>query len=260
MEKFKAGLHKKISAIFDGVPMRQNDGDSQPAHTSIPAFVREQNDLPRRADGTAGEVHAKPVVSSPASPSVPKHQQSPQPANAPLPKRFKPVGIVKPSKQIPLQQIWQRISGKLFAAKPGVDANRQKVMVILMPVLFIGLIIVLIRVLSGPAPKAAVAQSVSVANAATAATDKVDWQIPAPYPANLRDPMQKGSGSSAPGAQGGELAVKGILYSQDKPSAVIGSQIVHEGEKVSGATVQKINKDSVEFELDGKKWIQQIQK
>ena len=66
--------------------------------------------------------------------------------------------------------------------------------------------------------------------------------------------------TSAPGAQDGELAVRGILYSQDKPSAVIGNQIVHEGEKVSGATIQKINKDSVEFELDGKKWTQQIQK
>jgi len=248
MEKFKPGLHKKISAIFDGVTMQQNDGDSQPAHTSIPAFVREQND----------EVRAKPVISSPASPSVPKHQQSPQPANAPLPKSSKSVDIVKPSKQIPLQQIWQRISGKLFAAKPGVDANKQKVMVILIPVLFIVLIIVLTLVLSGPVPKEAVAQSVSAANAATALSDKVDWQIPKPYPANLRDPMQKGSSSSL--AQGGELAVRGILYSQDKPSAVVGSQIVHEGEKVSGATVQKINKDSVEFEMDGKKWTQQIQK
>jgi len=248
MEKFKAGLHKKISSIFDGVPMQQNNGDSQPAHTSIPAFVREQND----------EVRAKPVISSPASPSVPKPQQSSQPSNAPLPKRSSPDNIVKPSKQIPLQQIWQRISGKLFAAKPGVDANKQKVMVILIPVLFIVLIIVLTQVLSGTAPKATVAQNVSAANAAAAFTDKVDWQIPKPYPANLRDPMQKGSGGSS--AQGGELAVRGILYSQDKPSAVIGSQIIHEGEKVSGATVQKINKNSVEFELDGKKWTQQIQK
>jgi hypothetical protein len=250
MEKFKAGLHKKISAIFDGVPMQQNDGDSQPAHTSVPAFIKEQDD----------EVRAKPVISSPASPSVPKPWQSPQPANAPLPKRSKPVDIVKPSKQIPLQQIWQRISGKFFAAKPGVDVNRQKVMVILIPVLFIVLIIVLTKVLSGPVPKTAVAQSGSVAQAAAALPDKVDWQIPKPYPATMRDPMQKGSGSLVPGAQGGELAVKGILYSQDKPSAVVGSQIVHEGEKVSGATVQKINKDSVEFEMDGKKWTQQIQK
>ena len=250
MEKFKAGLHKKISAIFDGVTMQQNDGDSQPAHTSIPAFIKEQND----------EVRAKPVISSSASPFVPKHQQSSQPTNAPLPKRSSPDNIVKPSRQIPWQQIWQRISGKLFAAKPGVDANRQKVMVVLIPVLFVVLIIVLTRILSGPAPKAAIAQNVSAANAATALPDKVDWQIPKPYPANLRNPMQKGAGSSATGVQGGELAVRGILYSQDKPSAVIGSQIVHEGEKVSGATVQKINKDSVEFELDGKKWIQQIQK
>lgn len=245
MAKFKAGLHKKISSIFDGVPMQQNDGDLQPAHTSIPAFVKEQDD----------EVSAKPVILSPASPSVPKPQQPP---NAPLPKRSRPDSIVKPSKQILWQQIWQKISGKLFAAKPGVDANKQKVMVILIPVLFIVLIIVLTQVLGGTAPKATMAQNVFVAKAATAFTDKVDWQIPAPYPTTLRDPMQKGSGGSS--AQGGELAVRGILYSQDKPSAVIGSQIVHEGGKVYGATIQKINKDSVDFEMNGKKWTQQIQK
>jgi hypothetical protein len=54
------------------------------------------------------------------------------------------------------------------------------------------------------------------------------------------------------------LTIKSIVYSEDNPSAVIGSRIVHEGEKVLGATVVKINKDSVEFEAGGKKWKQNI--
>jgi hypothetical protein len=250
MEKFKSGLHKKVSAIFDGMPIRQDNGNLPQAHTSAPAFIKEQHD----------EVCVKPAILSPVPPPppAPSHQQSPLPANVPLTKRSRPDNIAKPSKQIPWQQIWKKISGKLFADKSGADANRQKVMVVLIPVLFIILIIVLTQVLSGPASsKATAAQNISVAGAATVSNDKVNWQIPAQYPANMRDPMQKGSGSPT---QGGELAVKGILYSQDKSSAIIGSLIVHEGEKVSGATVLNINKDSVDFEMDGKKWTQQIQK
>jgi type II secretory pathway component PulC len=51
----------------------------------------------------------------------------------------------------------------------------------------------------------------------------------------------------------GRLVVKGILYSEDNPSAIIDTQIVHIGDKIYGATVVKINRDSVEFEIDGKK-------
>jgi len=57
----------------------------------------------------------------------------------------------------------------------------------------------------------------------------------------------------------GDLIVKGVVIS-DNPSAVIGNSIVHEGETIMGATVIRINQDSVEFEADGKKWTQQVQK
>jgi type II secretory pathway component PulC len=57
----------------------------------------------------------------------------------------------------------------------------------------------------------------------------------------------------AEAAKSGRMVVKGILYSDDKPSAIIDTQIVHEGDKIYGATVVKINKDSVEFEIEGKK-------
>jgi hypothetical protein len=61
------------------------------------------------------------------------------------------------------------------------------------------------------------------------------------------------------GGHGGGLIVKGIVYSEDKPSAVIDSQIVHQGEKIGGVTVVKINKNNVEFEVDGKTWTQEVQ-
>jgi hypothetical protein len=53
-------------------------------------------------------------------------------------------------------------------------------------------------------------------------------------------------------------ALKGILYSEDNPSALIGETIVREGDIINGVKVVKINKDTVEFEKDGEKWTQGI--
>ena len=57
-----------------------------------------------------------------------------------------------------------------------------------------------------------------------------------------------------------QLIVKSILYSEDNPSAIISNRIVHEGDQIQGASIAKINKDSVEFEMNGKKWSQGIQR
>lgn len=48
------------------------------------------------------------------------------------------------------------------------------------------------------------------------------------------------------------LVVKGILYNEANPSAIVNNQVVYEGDKISGATIIKINKDSIEFEV--RKW------
>jgi len=53
--------------------------------------------------------------------------------------------------------------------------------------------------------------------------------------------------------------VTGILYSEDRPAAIIGYRIVHEGEVIHDVQVVKIHKDKVEFEKDGRRWTQTIQ-
>ena len=55
-----------------------------------------------------------------------------------------------------------------------------------------------------------------------------------------------------------KIIVKGILYTEDNPSVVIGNQIVHEGETIRGVSVIKISQDSVEFEMNGKRWTQKV--
>ena len=58
----------------------------------------------------------------------------------------------------------------------------------------------------------------------------------------------------------GLISVRGIVYSEDNPSAVVSNEIVHEGDEIAGATVVKIHKDRVEFEMNGKTWTQKVER
>jgi multidrug efflux pump subunit AcrA (membrane-fusion protein) len=53
--------------------------------------------------------------------------------------------------------------------------------------------------------------------------------------------------------------VTGIVYSADKPCAVIDRKIVYEGDVIYGATVVKIYRDSVKFSKKSKNWEQKVQ-
>jgi hypothetical protein len=50
--------------------------------------------------------------------------------------------------------------------------------------------------------------------------------------------------------------ITGITYNENKSFAIIGTNIVSEGETIDGIKIIKINKDTVEFEKDGKRWTQ----
>jgi len=160
----------------------------------------------------------------------------------------------------------QRIKDRLFAPKPGGRSARQKASVALIPVLAIVLIFVVRQVFStSPSKIEGAAKDDTPSATAAVSENKVVWEIPAPYPATLRDPMKLGPAAAektqteeSETGQAVELIIKGILYSEDNPTAVVGKKIVHVGEKVSGATVIGIDKDSVEFEMDGKRWKQEI--
>ncbi len=52
--------------------------------------------------------------------------------------------------------------------------------------------------------------------------------------------------------------ITGIIHSQDKPSAILGGRIVHEGDTQYGIRIIKIYKDKVEFEENGKRWTQRL--
>jgi len=158
-----------------------------------------------------------------------------------------------------IQKVLITLQEKLLAPKPGVDPKRQKIMLILIPVLVIALIIVLPQVFKKPARNINKTKENADSAVVLQSGGEIEWQIPPLYPENLRDPMQIGSVATVKTTYD-DIVVKGILYSQDNPSALIAEQIVHEGDEVFGAVIIKINRDSVEFERDGQTWTQKVQR
>jgi len=264
MAKRREGLHKEVSAIFDGVPIPKSNGAPQPAGAPTPGATGHV--LPKLPTAPRQLTPSTPKPPQPAeTPPAPKLREPGQllPKAAPA-KRIEADAAVKPKRQIRGREIpqWQRaleqIKTKLFTPKPGVSAIRQKAIVILAPALFIVMIFVFIQVLSGPSPMTSMGQGFGPTNPIGGSNNKIDWQIPERYPTTLRDPMQFGSVTVAQAGTSG-LTVRAIVYSRDDPVALISRRRVHEGDKVLGATVVKINEGSVEFEMNGKRWTQRVQ-
>jgi len=317
MPKYRAGLHKEVSVIFDGVPIPRKNGTQQPSgaptpdHTDHvppepPAPDQLTSPMPKPQEPTQPPPEAappkQPEVAPPKQPEAapPKQPEAtlpkqppdaappkqpevapPKPPEAAPPKKpedalLKPPeadAIPKIAKQAHWQQVWQQvgqqvwqqvwqqIENKLFTPKPGVSATKQKVMVISVPVLLMMLIFVLIQSLSTSPQKTNGPWSFEPTNVAAGLNIEIDWQIPQPYPTTLRAPTQFGRVSTAQGepVKSDKLIVKGIVYSKDAACAMIDGQILYEGDQVSGATIVKINKRSVEFEMNGKRWAQKVQ-
>ena len=250
MAKYKSELNKKISAIISGFLIsRNNDTEQLPL---VPEKEIQNNISPQQ-----------PVPKQPLSPSLSPQQAANPSAGAVISKQPPAAGsAVKTSGRISQSQNSKQIKNKLSPAKSGVDSNKNKKMAILMGVLLFVLIFVIVRATKQFSPKTADARNSADANVgrgAGIAEKNINWRIPEVYPSTLRDPMQLNS-SPAGQEDSGNLIVKGIMCSEDRPSAVIDDKIVHQGDKVSGATVVKINKNNVEFEMDGKKWTQEVKR
>jgi hypothetical protein len=177
-----------------------------------------------------------------------------------------PVAVAEPvQKSSPLK----KIKDKFFPKKPGVKNTKQKVMVILMPILFIIMIFMFRQVLSkSPKKTKGTTNDDATVVGAAGSSSEIDWEIPEPISMDVRDPIKPATQAQnqtvSPGAvlidsnDLRTLSVRGILYSHDKPSAVIGNKIVHLNDKIDGATVVKIGMDSVVFEKNGKRWTKKV--
>ncbi len=295
LDKNKAGLQKKVSSVFKGVPVPQNNSakqqpsgtpateqkpnvppkpastNKQTAQSSLISRLSQSEDSPNDAEQSqkvntvpkpapANQAPQSPPVNKVSQPDKSLEQTSPQPENAPF--------IEETS-----DGLLQQIKDKLFTPKPGGSPAKQKAMVIMVPILAIIMIFAFRQVLS-KAPRKTKGTEADDTPAVVSNADsgsEIDWVIPEPIKIVKRDPIQlpdesntqnpeenTGQNGEANTDNQGVIIIRDIVYSKDKPSAVIGTRIFYEGDEVNGMTIIKINRDSIEFEKDGEKWEQNV--
>jgi len=293
LDKNKAGLQKKVSSVFKGVPVPQNNNSRQTPGTPAPEHAPNVTPKPAPADkktsgsslisrlsqpedtpNDAGQSQTANAVQKPESAN--KMPQSSLANKIPQTK-----GSLKrtaqPSEGAVLIEesndgLWQQIKDKLFASKLGAGQAKQKAMVIMIPVLAIIMIFAFRQVLSKSPRKTKGTEADNTPIVSKKDTGhEIDWVVPEPIKIVTMDPVQIPDESNtqnenqsteqngtANTENQGVLIIKDIVYSKDKPSAVIGSRIVYIGDTVNGMTVIKIDQDSVEFEKDGERWEQNV--
>jgi len=256
MAKHKSGLHKEISSIFDGVPLPAGKGSQQSSSSNSgrTGYVPPRSSIPT-APPQQAETH--PAAPKPQMDTTPVSQKPTQPVKEQnVVKEFKKE--YKPKKELPLKQTWAQIKSRFFESGDSEGPAREKVMVVLIPVLVIAMIFMMMRAFSTPESNAAVTIAPSAKETADTGIPKKDWQIPDLYPSTIRDPMQIAQ-ASIEKIKTGDVVVTGILYSEDKASAVINGSIVCEGEEIFGITVIRIDSRNVTFQKGDKTWTQRVQ-
>lgn len=256
MAKDRRGLQKRISTIFTGVqvPKEENRQLNSAPESGPTEYVPSKLIPPSRQTLTA------PVIQRPDSSRKMSGPSASVPRKIERSKPPKLQTVPKIRRQPAWEKLLQKVTAKLLAPKPGVDPRRQKLMVVVIPVLVIVLAVVLFQVFKSPNAGGAGKQAGSGSlDGKNVADGKVDWKIPPPYPSTMRDPMQFGR-STQQADEGMRPAIRGIVYSEENPSAIIGQDIVFEGGTVMGATVVKINPNSVEFAKGDEKWTQEVER
>jgi len=292
LDKKKAGLQKDISSVFKGVPVPQNNGSQRPFGTHTPdpshsvppklvaadnqvsqsSLINKLNQSEDSSDSTAQKQTAN-VFPKPTSTN--RMTQSPLIKKLPQPEESlkRAAKAIKPGSSPFIEEtgdgLWQQIKDKLFTSKPGSSPTRQKAMIIMVPILALIMIFAFRQVLS-KAPhktKGAGTDDAPVVISKVDSSHEIDWKIPEAMPVITRDPIKLPGETDTQNAEQNETAnktkeeviiVRAIVYSNDKPSALIGSKIVYVGDKVNDATIVKINRDNIEFEKDGNRWVQKV--
>ena len=262
----KSGLHKQISSIFDGVPVPANSAQAEEAAVSTepaeamtsgadpqepqPAATPQPTgpSLVQRMSGTSLECDAVPVV----------QVGRPMPSSKPE--------IVAKSSMGP--RFSKQVKKAVFGAHSQLDARQKKtgVLVGILSVVFAAVLFVSLGGVGQTQATAANAAGSDLANPISVTKKTAqEWQRPEPLPQDLRNAtspvvMRSGTTQGETATESGALTVKGIVFSKNKPSAIINNEILSEGQTFDGITITKITKETVEFEANEKRWTQTVQR
>jgi hypothetical protein len=253
MAKKRTGLQSEIAGIFSGVPVPKKGGQRSGSGGPAP-----RPDEPASKSG--GSVVPKPVTPRPMAPPAPTPQNPPEPLPATSVPKVAETKVPEQLTRQPPKKISRRRKDKLFVSKAGVNSSRRKAGIIILVIFSAALVIVLARPYLTSRKNPAVPRGTENTNTGNSAKNniKIDWPIPPVYSADIRDPMELGSRRQTIVDTSYGLEVIGIVVSEDRKFATVGTQTVQEGDIIEGTNirVKKINPNSVEFEEDGKTWIQ----
>ncbi len=253
MSRYKPGLHKKVSSIFDGVPLQAQGRGNNEAEKQEPLVEQSQEQTtPGQKQQTKVQEPVKKLYKDIAE------------------KPYETFDEFDNSLKGRCLRLYQSLKGKFLPSEPGANHARQIASIILIPALSIVLIFVLVRVLGSNSAGKRRTTKVAASSSTTKNSRAIDWKLPQPYSAQIRDPMKRGAstsqwsassnntGSNAWLSNDGQIVLSGIVHGKDKANAIVGMQIVREGDKLGDVMVVKINKSSVEFERNGQQKILKV--
>ncbi|UCD49035.1 MAG: general secretion pathway protein GspB [Phycisphaerales bacterium] len=143
--------------------------------------------------------------------------------------------------------------------------TRQRVMTLLVPVLAVTLVMLMRKPLRSPQPASADNLDWAFTIADDANAVQIDWEIPPLYQPSESDPMRLTAPTyvieddTLPRTEVRQhLTLRGVLYSEDNAAAMVGTQLMHEGDQIAGVIVREIEKNGVVFELNGERWKQMV--
>lgn len=164
--------------------------------------------------------------------------------------------------------VTRRIRTKSRSSKGRSKGSRQVVMKAMIPILAVTLVVLLRHSLGDAAGTGTNAVKLVPTGSAVPASVELTWEVPPPYEYTGRNPMVPMPlyypqpidvpVEEAEPTEVENMEVVGLLYGQDRHSAIVGAQIVHEGERIGDVTVIAIDQDGVEFERDGRRWRQNV--
>ncbi len=249
-------------------PPKQQTPQTQKQAEATPD-EEKSNTLPQSEEPVLKQL---PMIELPeAQPSIPLRQTIEPPeidehveaVKEPFPGKSVKAGITKQKAAKTPRKTTIRSKDKRSASKAGPSSRKQTTMVILVIALSVLLFFLLFKPFSKSSynitgPGASQPVGSQPASQTSAANIAIDWQIPDVYPTNIRDPMILGSQQQFY-SETWKPNLVGLVYNEEQKYAIIGTEILQEGEEINGVKVLKINKDSVEFERDGQKWTQVVQ-
>lgn len=297
-EKNKSGLHKHVSSVLDGVPIPQGVRNWRPPKKSGPGRLDDSPVVPKskissvfkgvavapgddvgpavskRLQGNDADV-CPPVKSDyrgAGRSNIVKKLDGLGESSVKAARTERPGSVDKvvhyhdPLAEAAAGRSGQTTQNRFSAFWVRVGNAGRKMLVVSTAVLAVIMVLVYRYGFHSTPQETKASTNVRPAGPEVADADnEINWQVPERLPVLMMDskekPDQKDTRNAEPdqsNQQTGPMDLRSILFSSPNPSAVIGTRIVHVGDKIDDVTVVGIARGHVEFEKAGKVWRQNV--